>query len=158
MTGEQQDLLQALAYLYLRHGQNRRALTLALLAARSAPDDIGLLRLLAYAFVANDAPDEALEIIERLERSDFAPGADRMRALLKARALLHAGRRVEARAVFRQFVEARRSAPGPIADVAFDVGVDGDEPETASGADTLIAARRTSPLPGEPAAGEVRVK
>lgn len=110
MTTEQRDLLLALAYLYLRHGQARRALTLALLAARGAPDHIGVLRLLAYAFLANEAPEEALETIERLERLDFSPDAARMHQLLKARALLHAGRRVEARAAFRRFVAARQGA------------------------------------------------
>ncbi len=110
MTPEQQDLLQALAFLYLRHGQNRRALTLILMAARDAPDDVGIQRTLAYVFVANEAPEEALEVIERLEKLDFADGADQVRRLLKARALLHAGRRVEAKAVFRQFVEMRKSA------------------------------------------------
>lgn len=120
MTSEQQDLLKALAFLYLRHGQNRRALTLILLAARHAPDDVGVLRTLAYAFVANDAPEEALDVIERLERLDFAGGADRTRLLLKARALLHAGRRVEAKAVFRQFVETRKTE----VDIAADMQVD----------------------------------
>ena len=67
MRPEQKDLLQALAFLYLRHGQNRRALTLILMAARDAPDDVGVLRTLAYAFVANDAPEEALDVIERLK-------------------------------------------------------------------------------------------
>ncbi|MGI9505527.1 MAG: tetratricopeptide repeat protein [Geminicoccaceae bacterium] len=108
MTPDQQDLLQALAFLYLRHGQQRRALTLILLAARHAPDDVGVLRTLAYAFIANDAADEALDVIERLEQMDFDSESERVRCLLKARALLHAGRRVEAKAVFREFVRMRR--------------------------------------------------
>lgn len=120
MTPEQQDLLQALAFLYLRHGQNRRALTLILMAARDAPDDVGILRTLAYAFVANDAPEEALDVIERLEKLDFAGGADQIRRLLKARALLHAGRRVEAKAVFRQFVEMRKTKGAEPEDVGRD--------------------------------------
>lgn len=109
MTRDQQNLLQALAFLYLRHGQHRRALTLILLAARHAPDDVGVLRTLAYAFIANDAPDEALDVIERLEQVDFAGESERVRCLLKARALLHAGRRVEAKAVFREFVRMRHA-------------------------------------------------
>ena len=117
MTPDQLDLLHALAFLYLRHGQNRRALTLALLAARDAPDDVGILRTLAFAFLANDAPGEALEVIERLEKLDFASGADNMRRLLKARALLRAGRRVEAKAVFRRFVETRMTGGEALADV-----------------------------------------
>ncbi|MDH3664933.1 MAG: hypothetical protein OEU92_33795 [Alphaproteobacteria bacterium] len=135
MTPEQQDLLHALAFLYLRHGQNRRALTLALLAARDAPDDIGILRTLAYAFIANDAPGEALEVIERLERLDFADGAGQIHRLLKARALLHAGRRVEAKAVFRQFVEMRTAKGGTLAESDADSGsgADGGPPRDDAG-------------------------
>ncbi len=129
MTSDQQDLLQALAFLYLRHGQNRRALTLILLAARHAPEDIGVLRTLAYAFIANDAPEEALDVIERLETLDFAGGADQMRRLLKARALLHAGRRVEAKAVFRQFVEIRKTRGGALDDAGMGDALAGGEPE-----------------------------
>ena len=110
MTPEQKDLLHSLSYLYLRHGQNRRALSLIMLAARRMPNDVGLMRTLAYAFVANGAAEEALEVIEQLEQLDLAGGgADQMRQLLKARALLHAGRTAEAKAQFRQFVESRKS-------------------------------------------------
>ena len=131
MTPEQRDLLQALAFLYLRHGQNRRALTLILMAARDAPDDVGVLRMLAYAFVANDAPEEALDVIERLEKLDFAGSADQVRHLLKARALLHAGRRAEARAVFRKFV-AMRKAKGAGADEVLALSEDRLATEAAS--------------------------
>ena len=144
MTPEQQDLLQSLAFLYLRHGQNRRALTLILMAARDAPDDVGVLRTLAYAFVANDAPEEALDVIEKLEKLDFAGGADHMRRLLKARALLHAGRRVEAKAVFRQFVEMRKFAAETL-DEGRNDRADGDDPLLQPGrrlADETGAAAR----------------
>ncbi|MGI9498679.1 MAG: tetratricopeptide repeat protein [Geminicoccaceae bacterium] len=145
MAPDQQGLLQALAFLYLRHGQNRRALTLILLAARNAPDDVGVLRMLAYAFVANDAPEEALDVIERLEKLDVAGGADGMRRLLTARALLHAGRGVEARAVFRQFVEIRKTMAE--ADTGIEVNDPGAEDRgvegrvAVSGAATALARR-----------------
>jgi type III secretion protein Y len=141
MTPDQLDLLKALAFLYLRHGQNRRALTLALLAAKHAPEDVGVLRTLAYAFISNDAPEEALDVIERLERLDFAEGADRTRRLLKARALLHAGRRVEARKVFRQFVEQRRTEAGSLSATADEVMVSAETPYQATGAGSARAAR-----------------
>jgi type III secretion protein Y len=141
MTPDQLDLLKALAFLYLRHGQNRRALTLVLLAAKHAPEDVGVLRTLAYAFIANNAPEEALDVIGRLERLDFADGADRTRRLLKARALLHAGRRVEARKVFRQFVEQRRTEAGSLPVDAGDVMVPADAPFQAAGAGSARAAR-----------------
>jgi type III secretion protein Y len=141
MTPDQLDLLKALAFLYLRHGQNRRALTLILLSAKHAPEDIGVLRTLAYAFIANDAPEEALEVIERLERLDFAEGADRTRRLLKARALLHAGRRVEARKVFRQFVEQRRMEAGGLPVTADDMLVPAEAPFQSAGTGSARAAR-----------------
>ncbi|MGI9435283.1 MAG: hypothetical protein ACR2Q4_10725 [Geminicoccaceae bacterium] len=121
MTPEQIDLLHALAFLYLRHGQNRRALSLAMLAARRAPDHVGLMRTLAYAFVANGAADEALETIDRLEQRDFAGGCEQMHRLLKARALLKAGRTSEARMVFRQFVDNRHIEAASLADFGQDV-------------------------------------
>ena len=120
MTPEQKDLLHSLTFLYLRHGQNKRALSLIMLAARRMPDDVGLMRTLAFAFIANGAAEEALEVIERLERLDLAVGAVQMRQLLKARALLHAGRIIEARAVFRQFVDARKNVIKPLADFGMD--------------------------------------
>lgn len=120
MTSEQKDLLHSLAFLYLRHGQNRRALSLIMLASRRVPNDVGLKRTLAFAFIANGAAEEALEVIEQLERLDLAGGADQMRLLLKARALLHAGRIIEARALFRQFVEARKDNFKPLANFGAD--------------------------------------
>lgn len=113
MTSEQKDLLHALTFLYLRHGQNRRALSLIMLAARRLPDDPGLMRTLAFAFIANGAAEEALEVLERLDQIHPARGTEPMRYLMKARALLHAGRIDEAKALFRQFVEARKSGALP---------------------------------------------
>jgi len=118
MTPEQKDLLHALAFLYLRHGQNRRALSLMMLAARRVPNDPGLMRTLAFSFIVNDAAEEALEVIDRLEQIDREPAAGPMHWLLKARALLHAGRPDEAKALFRQFVDARNSGIEPLAELA----------------------------------------
>lgn len=160
MTPDQQDLLQALAFLYLRHGQNRRALTLILLAARDAPDDVGILRTLAYAFVANDAPEEALDVIERLEKLDFGSDSERTRRLLKARALLHAGRRVEAKAVFRQFVGMRRAGTGtPDPAFAEDAIVGADAEVTpVMGDDVVITSRDGVSLSTTTSARAVKMK
>ncbi len=129
MTSEQKDLLHSLTFLYLRHGQNRRALSLIMLAARRVPDDVGLMRTLAYAFVANGAAEEALEVIERLEQLDLASSANQMIQLLKARALLHAGRSAEAKAQFRQFVESRKNDATPIANFGTDPAPPDIDPE-----------------------------
>jgi type III secretion protein Y len=99
-------LLHALGYLYGCHGQTKRALVLQLIAARLAPNDAGILRSLAYTFLMDGAPDRALAVIERLRSMEDGdhPALD----LLKSRALWESGNEVEARRVFREFVERRR--------------------------------------------------
>ena len=99
-------LLHALGYLYGCHGQTKRALVLQLIAARLAPHDAGILRSLAYTFLMDGAPDRALAVIDRLRTMEGGdhPALD----LLKSRALWEAGNRIEARRVFRDFVERRR--------------------------------------------------
>ena len=99
-------LLHALGYLYGCHGQTKRALVLQLIAARLAPNDAGILRSLAYTFLMDGAPDRALAVIERLRSMEDGdhPALD----LLKSRALWESGDQVEARHVFREFVERRR--------------------------------------------------
>ncbi len=110
MTPEQRELLHSLAYLYLRHGQNRRALTLILLATKAAPDQPDLLRTLAYAFLVNDAAPRALEVLDQIERLEPQAAADRRHLLLRCRALLRAGRAPEAKRRFGDYLAARRLA------------------------------------------------
>ena len=107
LGADHRDLLHALGHLYLQHGHHRRALVLLLLAERMAPDDVGLKRSLAYAFVANGAGGPALAVIEELERLGLTQPALR---LLRSRALLLDGRREEARLAFRAYVNDRRRA------------------------------------------------
>ena len=99
-------LLHALGYLYGCHGQTKRALVLQLIAARLAPDDTSILRSLAYTFLMDGAPERALAVIERLRAMEDGdhPALD----LLKSRALWAAGREIEARRTFRDFLDRRR--------------------------------------------------
>jgi type III secretion protein Y len=99
-------LLHALGYLYGRHGQTKRALVLQLMAARLAPNDAAILRSLAYTFLMDGAPDRALAVIERLRGMEDGdhPALD----LLRSRALWESGNEIEARRVFRDFIERRR--------------------------------------------------
>jgi type III secretion protein Y len=99
-------LLHALGYLYGCHGHTKRALVLQLIAARLAPDDTGILRSLAYTFLLDGAPERALAVIERLRAMDTDDHA--ALDLLKSRALWEAGREIEARRVFRDFLDRRR--------------------------------------------------
>ncbi len=97
------QLLHALGYLYGRQGETKRGLVLLLLAARLAPDDVGILRTLVHAFMLDGAPERAIAVIERLRSMQEAdhPALH----LLMARALWACGRRVEARRSFHDFLE-----------------------------------------------------
>ena len=109
------DLLHALGYIYSQHGQERRGLALLLIAARVAPDDPGVLRTLAAAFVATGAGERALAAIERV--AEVEGGWSPTLELLRSRALWEGGRRIEARQAFRDYVNNRALARETVQDV-----------------------------------------
>ena len=111
MTAAATDLLHVLGYLHLRYGQHRRALALIQLAAAAAPNDPGILKSLTLALVMNKAPDDALDIIRKVEAWG-EPAAPEFR-LLESHALLLKGETGAARRCFRVFVEQRKDAGAP---------------------------------------------
>jgi type III secretion protein Y len=99
------ELLHLLGYLYSRHGETRRGIVLLLIAIRLAPDNVGVWRTLAHAFLADGEPKRAIAVIEHLRVMSDAdhPALD----LLMARALWASGRHVEARRSLRDFLVRR---------------------------------------------------
>jgi hypothetical protein len=103
------DLLCALAYVFLACGQNLRALALLRLVERERPDDVGLLRVFAYALLASGDGAAALAVVERLEALDSGLESRTPLLLLRSHALRLAGHLDDARKSFREFVAARRA-------------------------------------------------
>lgn len=101
LPDEAAGALHALGYVYLRQGQPRRASVLLLAAARHRPADPPLLRTLAAALSACGLGERALEVLDHAATLDPAADSSRPCRVLRARALLAAGRREEARAAFR---------------------------------------------------------
>jgi type III secretion protein Y len=99
------QLLHGLGHIYANHGQTKRALVLELIASRLDPDNKALLRTLAYTFIADGSPERALAVIARLR---FLKEDDPALDLLQSKALWLAGQEIEARRVFRDFLERRR--------------------------------------------------
>lgn len=99
------DLLHSLGYLYMRSGQQSRALVFLLIANRIDPEDPGILRTLAATLIENGAGERALGAIERLAEISNDPSAE----LLRARAFWILGEKAEARRCFRGYIELRRS-------------------------------------------------
>jgi len=111
VAGPERDLLCALAYVYLVCGQTSRALALLRLVLREAPDDVGLLRILAYGLVAHGDGAEALAMLERLQDLDDKPGSQQPLTLLRSHALRLVGRLEEAQACFHRYVALRTNTP-----------------------------------------------
>jgi len=101
-------LLHGLGYLYGRYGQQRRAIVLLLIAARLAPDDVGVLRMLAHLFLLDGAPRRAAAVLDRL--SGLAGAEHPMLDLLRARVQWASGEREPARDSLRRYLQRRAPA------------------------------------------------
>jgi type III secretion protein Y len=107
-TGEAVELLHALGSLYGVHGQVKRGLALLVIAARLAPDHVGVLRSLAHAFLADRSPQRAMPVINRLRQLD---GGDHpVVALMASHAAWAIGETREARLAFRDFLDRSKGA------------------------------------------------
>ena len=110
--GPQRDLLCALSYIYLACGQPDRALVLLRLVEREAENDVGFLRVLAYALIANQDGAEAMRSIDRLQELDRGANARAPILLMRSHALRLIGRLEDARECFQTFTAVRRQPEG----------------------------------------------
>jgi type III secretion protein Y len=96
------QLLHMLGHLCSGHGETRRGVVMLLIAARLSPGDAGIWRTLAYAFLADGAPERTIAVVGhlRLIGEPDHPALD----LLMSRALWACGRHTEARRSFREFL------------------------------------------------------
>ncbi|WOH80250.1 histidine kinase [Bradyrhizobium sp. BEA-2-5] len=108
--GQERDLVCALAYLHLTCGQGAECVALLRLIVRDNSQDVDLLRIFAYALIAEGLGDQALRILDRLDTLDDEPSSRTHLMLLRSHALRRAGRMDEARAVFQGYVSLRNGA------------------------------------------------
>jgi type III secretion protein Y len=102
------QLLHLLGHLYCQHGETKRGIVLLLIAARLAPEHVGVWRTLAHSFLADGAPSRAIAVIEHLRQADESNESDHPALdLLMGRALWACGRRAEARRSFGDFLARR---------------------------------------------------
>jgi type III secretion protein Y len=101
------QLLHGLGHIYADHGHTKRALVLQLIASHIDPGNKPLLRTLAQTFLDDDAPERALAVISRLRALDED---DPLLDLLQSKALWMNGQEMEARRMFRDFLERRKRA------------------------------------------------
>lgn len=113
MQREQRQLLTLLAYVFLRHGQNEKALKLLRAGGRLSPDDAEIQKTLAYAELVCGRPGDALAAIGRFAAAGGDDSAGSPVQIIRSRALLQLDRQAEARDCFRRFVEAHAAAARP---------------------------------------------
>jgi hypothetical protein len=110
MTPLQQDILCALAWMNLSHGQPRQALRLLGIVRAAAPDNVQALRLLACAYTQCQRGPEALQTLDALMALDEAASRAAPVLLMRSRALKSSRREAEARATFQHYLAARRDS------------------------------------------------
>ncbi|MDX8437811.1 histidine kinase [Mesorhizobium abyssinicae] len=109
ISEQERDLLCALSYAHLACGQSAQSLALLRLAVSDNSQDVSLLRIFAYALIAEGLGDEALTILDRLDVLDDQQSSRVPLTLMRSHALLRARRMDEARAVFQSYVSLRSS-------------------------------------------------
>ncbi|WP_244547284.1 histidine kinase [Bradyrhizobium sp. Gha] len=109
ISGPERDLLCVLSYTHLASGQSAKSVALLRLVAHEQSQDIDLLRILAYALISERRGDEALSVLDKLDKLDDEPSSCLPLMLMRSHALRHSGRMTEARAVFKRYVSLRGS-------------------------------------------------
>lgn len=107
MSDRSQDevqLLHSLGYMYGEFGHTQRAIVLLLLASQLDPQNTRILRTLANVYLRDKAADNAMGIIEQLEKIE---GDSPTLVLLKSKALWLRGETEQARHIFRDFIDLR---------------------------------------------------
>jgi hypothetical protein len=107
LTDQETHLVQLLAYAYLRSARPQKAEVLLSALDAVAPGRQKVLRTLALAQLRSGSPAFALQTLERVAH---AGGADAAFHLLRARALVACGRRIEAAAAMSRCLAQRRTA------------------------------------------------
>jgi hypothetical protein len=103
----ERNTVHLLAYTYLRHAQYGNAITLLEALDLVSPGKPAVLRTLALAQERGGHPRMALDTLDRLA---VAGGTDEIFHLLRARAFLGCGRRIEAAACMGAWAALKRAS------------------------------------------------
>ena len=103
MERDERELLLTVAWMFARHGQESRALTLCEALHEDAPRDGVAATAVAELLLGERRADEALRA---LREADVPPALRRAEALLETRALVLLGRRTDADRRWRRYLES----------------------------------------------------
>lgn len=107
MTGEERQFLMTAAWMFARHGQRRRALTVCEALVEDEPRDGAAAAALASMLLEAGDASRALEV---LRRADTPASLEHAHAVLETRALRASGRGAEADSRWSRYIESRKGA------------------------------------------------
>ncbi len=107
MNDEERQFLLTAVWMFMRHGQPARARNLCEALVEENPRD-GIAAIALAELLLDEG--EAAQAIEILRVADFASDLLHAEAVLETRALQYLGRKGEAAARWRRYLEARKGA------------------------------------------------
>ncbi len=110
MTPDERQFLKTAAWLFLRHGQRARALTIVEALSEEDPRDGAVAAALAGLLLDQGDREGAGRAVDILRMADFPPELAHASAVLESRALRILGRGREADERWRRFVAAGKGA------------------------------------------------
>lgn len=105
MESDEREFLLTAAWMFARHGQELRALTLCEALHEESPRDGVAAAAVAELLLGERRADEALKA---LREADFPRELRRAEALLEARALMMLGRRADAERRWKRYLESAK--------------------------------------------------
>ena len=107
MSNDERQFLLTAVWMFMRHGQPARARNICEALVEDDPRD-GTAAVALAELLLDES--EAARAIEILRATDVAPALRHAEAVLETRALRHLGRKDEATARWRRYLEARKGA------------------------------------------------
>ena len=107
MGNDERQFLLTAVWMFMRHGQPARARNICEARVEDNPRD-GTAAVALAELLLDEG--EAERAIEALRMGDFSPELLHAEAVLETRALLHLGRKREAKSRWRRYLEARKGA------------------------------------------------
>lgn len=107
MDAEERQFLLTVAWLFVRHGQARRARVLIEALVEEDPRDGVSAAAFAELLLAEQNAQQALKV---LRSADFPPELLRVEALLETRALLAIGKKRESEMRWKRFLMSRKGS------------------------------------------------
>ena len=109
MNADERQFLLTVAWMFMRHGQRSRALSVCEALCEEEPRD-GVAAVALAELLLDDGPSGAQRVLDVLRAADIPPELEHAGAVLETRALRVLGRVAEADSRWHRYSESRKGA------------------------------------------------